>query len=140
MYLQGVDSVYDLVWTKGPAGTWRYRDIYFENEVEMSQYNFEHADVKALFRHFDDCERECLRLCEAGPDERGLPIPAYDKVLQASHAFNLLDARYAISISERQRYLLRVRTLARAVAECYYRHRESLGFPLSRNAGATGNG
>ena len=134
MYLQGVDSVYDLVWTKGPAGTLRYREVYFENEKEMSKYNFDHANVDALFTHFKNCEQECQRLCEVG-----LPIPAYEMVLKASHAFNLLDARYAISISERQRYLLRVRTLARAVAECYYARREELKFPLCRSGTAAGN-
>ena len=125
MYLQGVDSIYDLVWTRGPAGILRYGDIYLQSEREMSAYNFEHADIKALFSHFDNCEGECRSLCGAN-----LVIPAYDMVLKASHAFNLLDARHAISVSERQRYLLRVRALARAVAECYYRGREELGFPL----------
>ena len=149
MYLQGVDSVYDLVWMHGPAGTLRYGDIYLQTESEMSAYNFERADVEALFSYFNDCEEECLRLCRPDSDEvetgeaRGkkaeLAIPAYDMVLKASHAFNLLDARYAVSISERQRYLLRVRALAGAVAECYYRGREKLEFPLCRG-GASGNG
>ena len=143
MYLQGVDSVYDLVWSRGPEHTLSYGDIYLQNEREMSAYNFEHADVKALLSYFNDCEEECRRLCkpktdEARDGETGLAIPAYDMVLKASHTFNLLDARYAISISERQRYLLRVRALARAVAECYYRRRKELGFPLG-SGGASGN-
>ena len=125
MYRQGVDSVFDLVWTRGAHGTLRYGDLYRQNETEMSAYNFEHAGVEALFGHFDACERECRRLCDAG-----LALPAYDQVLKTSHTFNLLDARRAISVTERQRYLLRVRTLARAVAGCYYRGREALGFPL----------
>ena len=146
MYLQDVDSVYDLVWTRGPAGTLCYGDIYLQSEREMSAYNFEHADVDALFAHFDTCERECRRLCEVKldqdrPEKTGLAIPAYDMVLKASHAFNLLDARYAVSISERQRYLLRVRALARTVAECYYRRREELGFPLcGGDGGQVGDG
>ena len=140
MYLQGVDSVYDLVWTRGPAGTLCYGDIYKQNEHEMSAYNFELAGVDALFANFEACERECLELCEVehkrdGVKQKGLAIPAYELVLKASHAFNLLDARHAISVSERQRYLLRVRALARAVAECYYRGREVLGFPLRRGGG-----
>ena len=127
MYLQGVDSVFDLVWTRGAHGTLRYGDLYRQNEVEMSAYNFEHADVDALLRSFDAVEGECRRLCDAG-----LALPAYDLVLKASHTFNLLDARHAVSVTERQRYLLRVRTLSRAVAEGYYRGREALGFPLCR--------
>ena len=125
MYLQNVDSIYDLTWARGPTGTLRYGDIYLQNEREMSAYNFEHADTTALFSHFHDYERECRSLCGAE-----LVVPAYDMVLKASHTFNLLDARHAISVSERQRYLLRVRTLAREVAQCYYRRREEEGFPL----------
>ena len=132
MYVQDVDTVYDLVWSRGPGGTLRYRDIYMQSEREMSAYNYEHAGVDALFSHFETWERECRELCAAG-----LSIPAYDLVLKASHTFNLLDARHAISVSERQRYLLRVRTLAREVAQCYYARREALGFPLG-GAGAGG--
>ena len=135
MYLQGVDSVYDLVWSRGPEHTLSYGDIYLQNEREMSAYNFEHAEVDALFAHFDNCERECRRLCESG-----FAIPSYDLVLKASHTFNLLDARHAISVSERQRYLLRVRALSRAVAECYFHGRQELGFPLCGGAGEGGNG
>jgi glycyl-tRNA synthetase alpha chain len=125
MYLQGVESVFDLVWTVGPQGPVTYRDVFHQNEVEQSAYNFEHADVDFLFQLFDQCERDSSRLIEAG-----LPLPAYEQVLKASHAFNLLDARHAISVTERQRYILRVRTLARAVAQAYYDAREALGFPM----------
>ncbi len=125
MYLQGVESVYDLVWTKGPQGPVTYGDVFHQNEVEQSAYNFEHADVDFLFGLFDQCERESQRLIELG-----LPLPAYERVLEASHAFNLLDARHAISVTERQRYILRVRALARAVAQAYFEAREKLGFPM----------
>ena len=125
MYIQGVESVYDLVWTEGPQGVVTYGDVYKQNEVEMSAYNFEHADVASLFGWFDTCERESQRLIELG-----LPLPAYEMVLKASHTFNLLDARRAISVTERQGYILRVRALARAVAEAYYARREALGFPM----------
>lgn len=125
MYLQGVESLYDLIWTHTPAGTLTYGDVFHQNEVEQSAYNFELADVDFLLRHFDQCEAAFAGLIEAG-----LPLPAYEQVLQASHAFNLLDARHAISVTERQRYILRVRTLARQVAQAYYEARERLGFPL----------
>jgi glycyl-tRNA synthetase alpha chain len=125
MYLQGVSSVYDLVWADGPMGTVTYGDVFHQNEVEMSTYNFEQADVESLFQFFDTCERESQRMIEAG-----LPLPAYELVLKASHAFNMLDARKAISVTERQRFILRVRTLARAVAQAYYDRREALGFPM----------
>ena len=125
MYLQGVESVFDLVWTNGPQGPVTYRDVFHQNEVEQSAYNFEHADVDFLFTLFDQCEKDSTRLIEAG-----LPLPAYEQVLKASHAFNLLDARHAISVTERQRFILRVRTLARAVAQAYYEAREALGFPM----------
>ncbi len=125
MYLQGVESVYDLVWTRGPQGPVSYGDVFHQNEVEQSRYNFEEADVDFLFALFDQCEKESQRL-----NELGLPLPAYERVLEASHAFNLLDARHAISVTERQRYILRVRALARAVAQAYYESRERLGFPL----------
>jgi glycyl-tRNA synthetase alpha chain len=125
MYLQGVESVFDLLWTDGPQGRVSYGDVYHQNEVEMSAFNFEHADVDVLFRHFDHCETACARLLDAN-----LPLPAYERVLEASHAFNLLDARHAISVTERQRFILRVRDLARAVAKKYYERRETLGFPM----------
>lgn len=125
MYLQGVESVFDLVWGKGPRGMVTYKDVFHQNEVEQSAYNFEHADVDFMFTLFDQCEKESNKLIEAG-----LPLPAYEQVLKASHAFNLLDARHAISVTERQRYLLRVRALSRAVAQSYYEAREKLGFPM----------
>ncbi len=125
MYIQGVDSVFDLVWAKTPNGVVTYGDVFHQNEVEMSTYNFEHADTESLFNWFDTCESESKRLIE-----EGLALPAYEMVLKASHTFNLLDARKAISVTERQRFILRVRTLARAVAQAYYDSREVLGFPM----------
>jgi len=125
MYLQGKESVFDLVWAKGPQGVVTYGDVYHQNEVEMSAFNFEQADTTFLFGAFDTYERECKRLIE-----KDLPLPAYEMVLKASHAFNLLDARKAISVTERQRFILRVRELAKAVAEAYYQCRERLGFPM----------
>ena len=125
MYLQDVDSIFDLIWTDGPMGTILYGEVYHQNEKELSAYNFEHADTGALFEHFVACERQCQQLTDLR-----LALPAYDMVLKASHTFNLLDARHAISVTERQRYILRVRTLARGVAGCYYETREALGFPL----------
>lgn len=129
MYLQGVDSIYDIVWTDGPDGVVTYGDVFKQNEVEMSAFNFEHADVDTLFRNFDDCEQQCKTLIE-----KQLALPAYEQVLKASHYFNLLDARNAISVTERQRFILRVRTLARAVAEAYFESRKQLGFPLASEA------
>ncbi|MDX1466693.1 MAG: glycine--tRNA ligase subunit alpha, partial [Halomonas sp.] len=130
MYLQDVDSVYDLVWTVAPDGTRvTYGDVYLQNEREQSAYNFEHADVDFLFASFDHQERECTKLLEAR-----LPLPAYEQVLKASHTFNLLDARHAISVTERQRYILRVRTMARNVAQAYYDSRKAAGFPLAPEA------
>lgn len=129
MYLQGVDSIYDIVWTDGPNGVVTYGDVFKQNEVEMSAYNFEHADTDLLFRNFDDAEQQCEKLID-----NGLALPAYEQVLKASHFFNLLDARNAISVTERQRFILRVRTLARAVAQAYYDSRKALGFPLAPEA------
>ncbi|WP_370053584.1 glycine--tRNA ligase subunit alpha [Neptunomonas sp.] len=127
MYLQNVDSVYDLIWTKNPDGSVvTYGDVFHQNEVEMSTYNFEHADVPKLFENFDHYEVECNKLLAAK-----LPLPAYEMVLKASHTFNLLDARHAISVTERQRYILRVRTLAREVAQGYFNTRRELGFPMA---------
>lgn len=126
MYLQGVDSVYDLVWTDGPFGVVTYGDVFHQNEVEQSAYNFEHANVDKLFEQFDFFESEASRLMELE-----LPLPSYEMVLKASHTFNLLDARRAISVTERQRYILRVRTLARAVAHSYLHVRAKLGFPMA---------
>jgi glycyl-tRNA synthetase alpha chain len=114
MYLQNVDNVFDLVWTQAPHGTVTYGDVFHQNEVEQSAYNFEYANVPELLHWFDVCESEAKKLIELG-----LPLPAYDQVCKASATFNLLDARRAISVTERQRYILRVRTIARAVAEAY---------------------
>ena len=125
MYLQDKDSVFDLIWCVTPSGPVTYGDIYHQNEVEQSKYNFDVADTKSLFAWFDTCEHECKRLLSAD-----LPLPAYEQMLKCSHTFNLLDARRAISVTERQRYILRVRTLARAIGEAYYAKREALGFPL----------
>ena len=129
MYLQGVDSVYDLVWTKGQFGTVTYGDVFHQNEVEQSTYNFEYANVEKMFELFDFYEAEATRLMEAE-----LPLPAYEQVIKASHSFNLLDARGAISVTERQRYILRVRTLARAIAQSYVAARAKLGFPMAEPA------
>ena len=128
MYLQNVDSIYDIVWTHAPHGVVTYGDVFHQNEVEQSTYNFEHANVPELFHWFDVCEGEASKLIAAG-----LPLPAYEQVCKASHAFNLLDARRAISVTERQRFILRVRTLARSVAEAYVAQREKLGFPGLKN-------
>ncbi len=129
MYLQGVDSIYDLVWTEGPEGVVTYGDVFHQNEVEMSTFNFEHADVEQLFKNFDHYEAESLRLIE-----NNLPLPSYEMVMKASHVFNLLDARHAISVTERQRFILRVRTLSRGVAQAYFDARKALGFPLAPEA------
>jgi glycyl-tRNA synthetase alpha chain len=121
MYLQGKESVFDLVWTPGVS----YGDVYHQNEVEQSRYNFELSNVEMLFRHFGEYEAEAKRLIEAQ-----CVLPAYEMVMKCSHAFNLLDARGAISVTERAAYIGRVRTLARAVAQAYYESRERLGFPM----------
>jgi glycyl-tRNA synthetase alpha chain len=125
MYLQSVESIYDIVWTDGPLGRITYGDVYHQNELEQSRYNFEEADVDHLFNSFDHAEHDAERLIEAN-----LALTAYEQMLVASHVFNLLDARQAISVSERQRFILRVRSLSRAVAESYYASREALGFPM----------
>ncbi len=123
MYIQGVDSLFDLVWVNGKS-TWTYGDIYRQNELEQSTYNFEHADIDALLHQFESAEKAALNLVECN-----LPLPAYEQVLRASHAFNLLDSRQAIGVTERVRYIARVRNLARSVASEYYASRENLGFP-----------
>jgi len=127
MYLQSKDSIFDLVWVDGVT----YRDVYHQNEVEQSKYNFEHANVEWLLRLFDDYEREAKRLTDAG-----LVLPAYEMVLKSSHTFNLLDARGAISVTERAAYIARVRTLARLIAQAYYASREALGFPMLKDKAA----
>ena len=118
MYIQGVDSVYDIVWSRSDDGTvFTYGDVFLENEREFSAYNFEVADTDMLFGEFDRYEAECNRVLEAG-----LPLPAYDYVLKCSHAFNLLDARGVISATERMGYILRVRTIAKACCASYLEH------------------
>lgn len=129
MYVQDVESVYDLVWSDGPFGTITYGDVFHQNEVEQSHYNFSHADVEFLLNSFNFYEKEVIRLLEAN-----LALPAYEMVLKASHAFNLLDARKAISVTERQGYILRVRKMAGMVAQSYYESREKLGFPMLNKA------
>ncbi len=126
MYIQKVESVYDLAWGHSGNRVVTYGDVFHQNEVEQSAYNYEHADVESLFANFDECEKACTKLTELE-----LPLPAYEQVLKGSHSFNLLDARHALSVTERQRYILRVRTMARQVAESYYARREALGFPLA---------
>ena len=134
MYMQGVDSVFDLLWTEGPHGKVTYGDIYHQNEVEQSTYNFEYANIDELFHWFDVCEAQCQQLID-----NKLPLPAYEQVMKASHASNLLDSRHAISVTERQRFILRVRTLSRAVAETYYQSREDLGFPMLQQEAVNDN-
>ncbi len=129
MYLQGVDSIFELTWTDGPRGKITYGDVFRQNETEMSAYNFEYADTEVLAHQFDAFENQSSELVA-----RELPRPAYDLVLKASHAFNLLDSRHAISVTERQRYILRVRAMSRDVAHCYLEKRRALGFPLLHEA------
>ena len=127
MYLQGGDNVFDLVWTPGLT----YRDVYHQNEVEQSAYNFEHSDVEFLFVAFGAHEKQAQRLMEAK-----LALPAYEQVLKAAHTFNLLDARGAISVTERAAYIGRIRNLARSVAQSYLDSRARLGFPMASRAHA----
>jgi glycyl-tRNA synthetase alpha chain len=127
MYIQGVESVYDLVWANSPEGVVTYGDVFHQNEVEMSEFNFDHANVPFMFECFNTYEQEAIKLIE-----KDLPLPSYEMVLKASHTFNLLDARHAISVTERQRYILRIRNMAKAVAKAYYQRREALGFPMCK--------
>jgi glycyl-tRNA synthetase alpha chain len=129
MYIQGKESIFDIVWTEGPFGTVTYGDVFHQNEVEQSTYNFDKADTAVLSAQFDAHEIACRALL----DDK-LVLPAYEQMVKASHAFNLLDARHAVSVTERQRFILRVRTLARGVAEAFYASREALGFPLIKSA------
>jgi len=122
MYLQGKESVYDLVWTPGVT----YGDVYHQNEVEQSRYNFELSNTEMLFGHFGDYEAEAKRLIDAQ-----CVLPGYEMVMKCSHTFNLLDARGAISVTERAAYIGRVRALARGGAQAYYESRERLGFPMA---------
>ncbi len=124
MFIQGVDSLFDLVWTVGKNGPVKYRDIFHQNEVEMSHYNFSHADVDFLMLSFENYEQNAKSLCQ-----KNLPLAAYEMVLKASHTFNLLDSRQAVSVTERQAYILRIRKLAQEIAKSYYLSREALGFP-----------
>lgn len=130
MYIQEVDSVYDLVWSDGPLGTISYGDVFHQNEIEQSTYNFEHANIQFLLTQFEQHEQETQSLLAL---RKPLPLPAYEHILKAAHCFNLLDARKAISVTERQRYILRIRALTKAVAEAYCDSREELGFPLCKN-------
>jgi glycyl-tRNA synthetase alpha chain len=129
MYLQGVENVYDLVWTEweenGVTRKLTYGDVFHQNEVEQSTYNFEHANTELLFAQFANHESEAKRLIELQ-----LTLPAYEQIMKASHSFNMLDARGAISVTERAAYIGRVRTLSRLVAQAYYDSRERLGFPM----------
>ena len=127
MYLQGVESVFDLVWTEGLT----YRDVYHQNEVEQSTYNFEHSDVEFLLSAFAAHEKKAQELMAVQ-----LALPAYEQVLKAAHTFNLLDARGAISVTERAAYIGRIRNLARAVAKSYLVSRARLGFPMAPKAWA----
>jgi glycyl-tRNA synthetase alpha chain len=133
MYLQGVENVYDLVWTEweenGTTKRLTYGDVYHQNEVEQSTYNFEHSNTELLFAAFANHESEAKRLIELQ-----LTLPAYEQIMRASHSFNLLDARGAISVTERAAYIGRVRTLSRMVAQAYYESREKLGFPMAAKA------
>ena len=129
MYLQNKENVFDLVWTPGVS----YRDVYHQNEVEQSRYNFELSNSEMLFRHFGEFESEAKRLIDAQ-----CVLPAYEMILKSSHTFNLLDARGAISVTERAAYIGRVRTLARSVAQAYYESRERLGFPMVTQASSVG--
>ena len=131
MYLQGKDNLFDLVWSPGVT----YRDVYHQNEVEQSRYNFEVSDAAWLFDQFTGFEAQAARVMAAG-----LPLPAYELVLKCSHTFNLLDARGAISVTERAAYIGRIRTLARQVAQAYYSSREALGFPMVASAAALAGG
>ena len=131
MYIQGVDSVYDLVWSDGPLGKTTYGDVFHQNEVEQSTYNFEHSNAEFLFQAFTAHEETAVKLIAAQ-----LALPAYEQVLKAAHTFNLLDARGAISVTERAAYIGRIRNLARAVGKSYLDSRARLGFPMAPKAHA----
>ena len=129
MHLQGADDVYDIIWhgERNDAAALSYRDLFRQNEQEMSRYNFERADVDSLWRQFEDCKNACAALVGAK-----LPVPAYEQVIRASHLFNMLDARRALSVSARQSAILEVREMAAGAARAYYVERERQGFPLLR--------
>ena len=126
LYLQGVEDFKELIWTRSGDNLVTYADVYLQYEVEMSQFNYDLADVDQLFAQFDFYESETKRFLD-----HGLSLPAYEFVMKASHTFNLLDARHAISVTERQRFILRVRALSRSIAQCYFETRQALGFPLA---------
>ncbi|MBO7555342.1 MAG: glycine--tRNA ligase subunit alpha, partial [Neisseriaceae bacterium] len=133
MYLQGVENVYDLTWAKTPTGsTLTYGDVYHQNEVEQSTYNFEYSDAAWLLNQFNDYEAQAKRLLN---EEAALALPAYELVLKAGHTFNLLDARGAISVTERAAYIARIRTLSRLAAQKFVESREKLGYPLLKQQG-----
>lgn len=125
MYLQNINNVYDLIWCDSPSGKITYGEVYLQNEKQMSAFNFEHANTDFLLKQFTSFEQQCESLLE-----KKLCLPAYEMVMKASHTFNLLDARRAISVTERQRYILAIRQLARKTAESYYELRKELNFPL----------
>ncbi len=131
MYLQGVENVYNLTWTQweenGRTHRLTYGDVYHQNEVEQSRYNFEYSNTQFLFSLFTNYESEAKRLIA---EEQELTLPAYEMILKAAHTFNLLDARGAISVTERAAYIGRIRALSRLVAQAYYESREKLGFPM----------
>ena len=127
MHLQDQDNIYDLVWSNSPLGQVSYGDLFLQNEEEFSKYNFELANISDLFLHFNTYEQECEKLLK-----NTLSLPAYEMVIKASHIFNLLDARNAISITERQRFILRIRKLAYQIAKIYYDSRSKLNFPLCK--------
>lgn len=127
MSVLNVNNIFDLPWAETKAGLVTYGDVFHQNEVEMSAYHFEHADVKTLFEHFEFYESQVKHLTDLS-----LPLPAYEMVMKASHTFNILDARHAVSVTERQRYILRIRQLSSLVAQTYYQSREAMGFPLCK--------
>lgn len=125
MFLQKKESIFDIVWHKSAHKTVKYGSIFLQNEKEVSAYNFEKADTVMLFRHFAEYQEICMQLVQ-----EALPIPAYEAVLKASHCFNVLDARHALSVTERQRYILLLRQLSHAVAKTYLASRKASNFPL----------
>ena len=127
MFLQDTDDIYNLVWSKKGKQTVTYGDIYHQNEVDQSAYNFEHANTEILFQRFEESESECKKLLDSE-----IILPAYEHVLYASHIFNILDARNALSVTERQSYILRIRDLAQNVASSYFLKRKALGFPMAK--------
>ena len=131
--MQNNETVYDRLWAHTANGDVTYGDIFHQNEVEQSTYNFEYANTDFLFYMFDQMEKEAKYLLTL---DKPLPLPAYERILKAAHCFNLLDARHAISVTERQRYILRIRALSKTVAEEYYKSRETLGFPMCNKADA----